>query len=149
MVLISLLSVLNLLYFYISTFRSMCAVPNMAVFYSYYYYYYYFHYCNLDRSQSQRPCVLRHRSVAACLLGLRVQIPPGHWCLCDVRVMCCQIYHSSRGDLSSVVCLSRLIECGLPECDREASILRKPLSTRGCCLMERILILLQDLVVFT
>ena len=32
MVLISLLSVLNLLYFYINTFRSMCAVPNMAVF---------------------------------------------------------------------------------------------------------------------
>ena len=30
--LISLVSVLNLLYFYISTFRSMCAVPNMAVF---------------------------------------------------------------------------------------------------------------------
>ena len=32
MVLISLFSLLNLLYFYISTFRSMCAVPNMAVF---------------------------------------------------------------------------------------------------------------------
>ena len=32
MVLISLVSVLNLLYFYISTFRSMCAVPNMVVF---------------------------------------------------------------------------------------------------------------------
>ena len=32
MVLISLLSVMNLLYFYVSTFRSMCAVPNMAVF---------------------------------------------------------------------------------------------------------------------
>ena len=31
-VLISLAAVLNLLYFYISTFRSMCAVPNMAVF---------------------------------------------------------------------------------------------------------------------
>ena len=29
---ISLVSVLDLLYFYISTFRSMCAVPNMAVF---------------------------------------------------------------------------------------------------------------------
>ena len=45
MVLISLVSVLNLLNFYISTFRSMCAVPNMAVFCSsltscYYYYYY-------------------------------------------------------------------------------------------------------------
>ena len=35
MVLISLVSVLNLLYFYISTFRSMCAVPNMAVYYYY------------------------------------------------------------------------------------------------------------------
>ena len=33
-VLISLVSVLNLLHFYISAFRSMCAVPNMAVFYS-------------------------------------------------------------------------------------------------------------------
>ena len=32
MVLISLVSVLNLLYFYISTFCSICAVPNMAVF---------------------------------------------------------------------------------------------------------------------
>ena len=32
MLLISLVSVLNLLYFYISTFRSMCAVPNVAVF---------------------------------------------------------------------------------------------------------------------
>ena len=31
-VLISLVSVLNLLYFYISTLRSMCAVPNVAVF---------------------------------------------------------------------------------------------------------------------
>ena len=41
MVLISLVRVLNLLYFYISTFRSMCAVPNMAVFCSHYYYYYY------------------------------------------------------------------------------------------------------------
>ena len=34
MVLISLVSVLNLLYFYISIFRSICAVPNMAVFWS-------------------------------------------------------------------------------------------------------------------
>ena len=32
MVLISLVSVLNLLYFYISTFQSKCSVPNMAVF---------------------------------------------------------------------------------------------------------------------
>jgi hypothetical protein len=32
MVPISLVPVLTLMYFYISTFRSMCAVPNMAVF---------------------------------------------------------------------------------------------------------------------
>jgi hypothetical protein len=56
MVLISLLSMLNLFYFYISTFRSVCAVPNMAVFCSsltswfpgmlltFYYYYYYYYY---------------------------------------------------------------------------------------------------------
>jgi len=75
MVLISLVSVLNLWYFYISTFRGMCSVSNMAVFWSsltscfpgmlltyflndfeivpvapitfvYYYYYYYDYYCN-------------------------------------------------------------------------------------------------------
>jgi len=34
MVLISLGSVLNILYFYISTFRIMCSVPNMVVFWS-------------------------------------------------------------------------------------------------------------------
>jgi len=34
MVFLALVSVLNLLYFYISTFRSMCAVPNVAVFWS-------------------------------------------------------------------------------------------------------------------
>ena len=32
MVLISFGSVLNLLYFYVSTFRNVCAVPNVAVF---------------------------------------------------------------------------------------------------------------------
>ena len=35
MVLISSVSVLNLLHFYVSTFRSMCAVPNVAVFCSF------------------------------------------------------------------------------------------------------------------
>jgi len=34
--LISLVPALALLYFYVSTFRSMCAVPNMAVFCSYF-----------------------------------------------------------------------------------------------------------------
>jgi hypothetical protein len=49
MVPISLAAALTLMYFYISTFRRICAVPNMAVFCSsltshYYYYYYYYSY---------------------------------------------------------------------------------------------------------
>jgi len=43
MVLISLVPVLDLLYFYISTFRSMCAATNMAVFWSSLTHYYYHH----------------------------------------------------------------------------------------------------------
>jgi hypothetical protein len=44
MVPLSLVPALALLFFYVSTFRSTCAVPNMAVFCSsltFYYYYYY------------------------------------------------------------------------------------------------------------
>ena len=54
MVSISLVPELALLYFYVSTFRSMCAVPNMAVVYSsltswyYYYYYYYYYFIHLN-----------------------------------------------------------------------------------------------------
>jgi len=44
MVLISLVPALTPLYLYVSTFRSMCAVPNMTVFCTYYYYYYYYYY---------------------------------------------------------------------------------------------------------
>ena len=82
MVLISLVSVLNLLYFYISTFRSMCAVPNMAVFCSsliswfpgmlltyflndfeivpfaaiYYYYYYYLVHIHFPQAKAVGAC---------------------------------------------------------------------------------------------
>jgi len=44
MVLISLVTALSPLYLYVSTFRSMCAVPNMDVFCYYYYYYYYYYF---------------------------------------------------------------------------------------------------------
>jgi hypothetical protein len=30
-----------------------------------------------------------------------------------------------------------LAECGVSECDRDASIRRKPWSTRGCCALEK------------
>jgi hypothetical protein len=45
MVLISLVPALTPLFLYVSTFRNMCAVPNMAVsVVTYYYYYYYYYY---------------------------------------------------------------------------------------------------------
>jgi hypothetical protein len=28
-------------------------------------------------------------------------------------------------------------ECGVPECDREVSIMRRPWPTRGCCTMGK------------
>jgi hypothetical protein len=37
--------------------------------------------------------------------------------------------HSSRGILPIMVCVT--------ECDREALILRRPWSTRGCCPMDK------------
>jgi hypothetical protein len=52
------------------------------------------------------------------------------WVLCVVRQRSLRrAYHSSRGVLQSVVCVS--------ECDREASIMRRPWSTRGCRALER------------
>ena len=56
MVLISLVSVLNLLYFYISTFRSMCAVPNMAIFCSSLFYCYYYHHHHRRHHHYHHPC---------------------------------------------------------------------------------------------
>ena len=55
MVLISLVLTLTPLYsyLYVSTFRSVCAVPNKAVFCSYYYYYYYYYYYFLGISFMQ------------------------------------------------------------------------------------------------
>jgi hypothetical protein len=46
------------------------------------------------------------------------------WLFCSLKWMSlCQADHSSRGVLPTVVCL---------ECDREASIMTRPWSTRGC-----------------
>ena len=60
----------------------------------------------------QWPCGLRCGSAAACLLRLRVRIPPVAW-MFVVIVVCCQVerplrrtHPSSRGVLPIVVCLS-------------------------------------------
>jgi hypothetical protein len=62
------------------------------------------------------------RYAAAGLLGLRVRIPPGAW-LSLVSVVFCQVEVSVW---SCSVVRSGPTECGVCECDREASIVRRP-----------------------
>jgi hypothetical protein len=50
----------------------------------------------------------------------------GHGCLSLVSVVCCDI----EADHASRVVLQ---ECGASECDREATGMRGPWPTRGCC----------------
>jgi hypothetical protein len=78
--------------------------------------------------RAQRQWVLRRGPAAARLLGLWVRIPLEAWisvcCVLSGRGLC-RADHSSRGVLPSVVCLN--------EFDHEASIMRRPWPTGGCC----------------
>ena len=60
-----------------------------------------------------------------------VQIPPGTWK--SVSGVCCVL---AGGGLCEGLITNREVstECGVSECDREASM-RRPWSTRGCCAM--------------
>ena len=58
----------------------------------------------------------------------------GHGCLSVVSVMCFQVEVSSTG--RSLVQTSPNDYC-VSECDREASIMRRTLPTRGCCAMKK------------
>jgi hypothetical protein len=81
---------------------------------------------HVQENRSQLPRDRRHEPAAARLLGLRVQIPLGT-CMSLVSVV-------SSG---SGLCLGlntrteESYECDTSECDREASIMRKPWATRG------------------
>jgi hypothetical protein len=75
-------------------------------------------------SRSRWPRSLRRGSAAAGLPGLRFRIPPGHGCLSLVSVVCCQVEVSATG--WSLV-QSNTTECGVSECDREASVIGGPL----------------------
>jgi hypothetical protein len=70
------------------------------------------------------------RSASARFMWLRVLIPPGAW-TSVVSVVCCQGEVSGWG--WSLVQRSPT-ECGVSECDREASIM-KPWLSRACCTM--------------
>jgi hypothetical protein len=88
-------------------------------------------------SRSQGPRFIRHGSTAVNLLGLRVRITPGIWmsvsCECCVSVVCCQLAVSASG--WSLFQRSPT-ECGVSECDREVSIMKRPWPTRSFCAME-------------
>ena len=75
-------------------------------------------------SQSHWPRVLRRGSAASHLLGLWV----GHGYLSVVSVVCCQVEVSSSG--SSLIQRGPT-DCGVFECDRLASIMRRPWPTGG------------------
>jgi hypothetical protein len=79
-------------------------------------------------SRSQWPLRLRRGSMPACLLELRVRIPPGAGM--SVSCECCVL--SGRGLMQRSP-----TECGVPEYDREALTTRRPWSTWGCCAMRK------------
>jgi hypothetical protein len=56
----------------------------------------------------------------------------GHGCLSLVIVVCCQVQVPALG-WSHVQ--GSPTECGVSECDREASIMKRPYNNRGCCAM--------------
>jgi hypothetical protein len=79
--------------------------------------------------RSQWPCSVRHRSVAARLPRLWVQIPPGAW-----MSVCCKCFVlSDRGlcdELNTHPEESYRLWC--IECDLEISWMRRPWPTEGC-----------------
>ena len=81
------------------------------------------------------PRCLRCGSAAARWLELWLWIPPGAWP--SVSCECCML--SGRGLCFGLI--TRTEEsyrvCGVSECDREASIMRRAWPTGGCCSLGR------------
>jgi hypothetical protein len=80
--------------------------------------------------RSRCPRGLRCGCAATRLLGFWARIPPGYVCPFLVSIVCCQVEVSATG--RSPVQRSAT-DCGVSECDREASIMRRPWPTGGCC----------------
>jgi hypothetical protein len=80
--------------------------------------------------RSQWPRGLRRGFAAARLLGSRVRIPPGVWL--SVCCECCLLSCKRLCDWPSIHPEESYRVCCVPECDREASIMRRPWPTGGC-----------------
>ena len=85
--------------------------------------------CHLYRIVLPIPAAARqrHGSAASLLLGLRVQILPGHGCLAVERVAYSQVEVCNR----LITCQRSPTKFGVSECNCEDSIMRWP-----CCAME-------------
>ena len=79
-------------------------------------------------------CFYWRGSAASRFLELRVRILPEHGYLSLMSVVCCPV-EVSASDWSLVQ--RRHTERGVSECNREASILRRPWPTRACCAIKR------------
>ena len=82
--------------------------------------------------RSQWPRCLRCGSAAARHI-CEFEYRRGHGCLFVVSVVCCQVEVSASG--WSLVQRSPT-ECGVSECDHEASIMRRLRPTSACCAMR-------------
>ena len=95
--------------------------------------YYYFRY-DYSLRQFQWPRGLRRGSAAACLLGLRVRIPPEAW-----KFVCCECcVLSGKGLCDELITRTEesfRVWCVC--CDHESSIKRRPCPTGGCCAMVK------------
>jgi hypothetical protein len=90
--------------------------------------------------RSWRPRGLRRGYMASRLLGLLVRISPGTW----MSVSSQYCVFSGRGLCVGLITRpeeSYRVWCVLTECDREASLMRRPWPTRGCCAMEKSVLL--------
>ena len=82
---------------------------------------------------SQFPLDLRRESAASRLLEMRIRISPGVWM--SVSYECCVLSDRSLC-IGLITRPESRTECGVSECDLEASIRKKLWPTRGCCAIK-------------
>jgi hypothetical protein len=80
------------------------------------------------------PRCLRRGSTAVRLLGLWVRIPPDAW-----MFVSCELCMLSGTGLCDGLITRPEESNRVSECDREASIMRRPWPTNDCCVMEKIM----------
>jgi len=111
-------------------FRQLCS-DGLSVYFVCIFHGYTIHCTIMCRSQRQRS--LKRASTAARLWDCGFETHMGFECLSLVSVVCCQVEDSAFGWSP----LQRNpLDCGVSECDREASNMRRPWSTRGYCAIK-------------